>query len=285
MSEDLPEGRILRAFGGGRTVRLVVVEARGPAEKARFAHGLGSGAAIHAAEGMIATALMSAHIKGEERLTVQIQTDRPKMAFIAEVDAEGALRARLTPSDMPHASQLSGFLHAIKSEGTRETYRGTTSIADENLERALSEHLGNSQQTSAYLRLAARLNEEGAVRFAAGILVERLPEHDEYPWIDEATFEATYGSLMQADMEDLLTAFAFGQFAGQPVELLETRDLTWKCRCSQAKVEVMLGSLGADELRAMRDEGKAEVICHFCNQAWVVSQERLTELLQLYMDN
>jgi len=228
---------------------------------------------------------MSAHIKGEERLTLQIQAERPKMAFIAEVDAQGGLRARLTPSDVRHTDQISGFVHAIKSDGTKEVYRGTTSIADENLERALSEHLENSQQTGAYLRVAAHLNEEGEVRFAAGILIERLPEHAEYPWIDESTFEATYGPLVHGDLEDLITAFAFGQLAGQPVEILETRDLLWKCRCSQVKVETMLGSLGVEELRSMRDEGKAEVTCHFCNTAWIVSAERLTELIQLYMDN
>ena len=42
----------------------------------------------------------------------------------------------------------------------------------------------------------------------------------------------------------------------------------------------MLFSLGPTELQAMKEEdGQAEVSCHFCNVAYVVSGDRLGELL------
>ena len=45
----------------------------------------------------------------------------------------------------------------------------------------------------------------------------------------------------------------------------------------------MLLSLGPTELRAMKEEdGQAEVSCHFCNVAYVVSGDRLGELLAVH---
>jgi molecular chaperone Hsp33 len=275
-------GRLVRAFAGDRTVRLVVVEAAQAAERTRVSHGLGPDAALLAAEGVVATALMSAHIKGEERITLQIQASEPRFAFMGEIDAEGFVRARLTPSDAHPHGVIDGMLLAIKADAKQELYRGLTEVKRARLDQTLAEHLRTSQQVDAVLRIHAELGEDGRIKFAGGFLVERLPVDARYPSVTPEEFEERYRELRTADVPDVFTEIAFGGLQGGKVELLEERLVQWRCRCSQEKVEAMLGSLGLQELEEMKAEGGAEVTCHFCNTAWKVTAQRLGELARIY---
>lgn len=268
---------LIRALAGGGTVRVVAIEARDAADEARVRHALHPHAARVCAEGMLATALLSAHIKGEERVTLQLQGERPRCAFMGEVDSEGHLRARFTPSDIPDGP-LEGILLAIKSDARQELYRGMTEVRHELLEAAFARHLADSQQADVVLRFGARVDAAGAIELAVGFLVERLPPDPTLPSLTHEEFDTKFGQLRTDDLEDVMTGLMFGKLMGEDIQLLETRDVVWQCRCSREKVEAMLYALGPDDLQAMIGEGGSEVTCHFCNTVWKVSADRLREL-------
>ena len=282
----LTTGRLVRSFVAERTVRAVVVEATAPAEKVRNIHGLGPDAARLAAETLVATALMSAHTKGRERLALQVQGEEPRIAVSMEVTADGALRGRATPTDVvcPPGTGIRGLLLAIKSDDRQEQYRGLSQLRGETLERSLADHLTESMQVvDSVLRVGVKQADDGRIRFAAGMLVERLPEHPVHPWITTERFEEIYAGARTVDVSDLMTEYAFGKLCGQPVEVLEARTLDFDCWCSREKVEAMLGSLGGDTLCEMiREDHGAEVSCHFCTEVYRFDEAQLTTLRDLY---
>ena len=271
-------GRLLRAFVGGRTARLQALVATEAAEEVRRAHALEPGAACFAAEGVVASLLLGSHIKGEERIMLQFQGAIPRFSFVGEVDAEGHVRARLSPPSVPYSDALEGIFMVIKSDATKELYRGLTEARGESLEQALIAYFASSQQVDAVLRIGVRFDDDGAIAFAGGFAIERLPEATDLPWITPADFAARYAHHAASDVEAIISEVAFGQLDGEAIEPLEARDVTWQCRCSQGKVEGTLMALGVAELLAMADEGGAEVVCHFCNHPWRVSPERLHAL-------
>lgn len=276
---DEREGTLLRAFAGGRTARLVVVDATRAAEATRRAHGLGPGATRLAAEGVIATALMSPWIKGDERITLQIQGATPRFAYMGEIDADGQVRARLTPADVRYdaGKPVRGAMLAIKADAERELYRGMSGVDDVTLEQALADHLVTSSQVDALLRIHVRLDDDGAVAVAVGLVVERLPEDPVHPWVSHEAFVAKYGVLRDADVEAIFAELdEHGRLLGELIQPLEVRNVRFRCRCGVDKVEGMLAALGGEELRDMADkDGKAEVTCHFCNATFTVDAERL----------
>ena len=118
---------------------------------------------------------------------------------------------------------------------------------------------------------------------ARGLLVERLPEHAELPWLTPADFADRYGGVAEQEVPDLLVALAFGKIANQEVEVLESRKAHWRCDCSMARIEAVLLQLGVGELTAMlQEDGQAEVTCHFCNLPYLVGPERLRELISMH---
>lgn len=282
-----PTGSLHLGLTAGGAVRFLAVEAGRLVTHTAAAHGL-SGAAVQAAgEATIATLLMSAWIKGEERITLQIQAERPRFAYMGEADAEGHLRVRMTPERIRGrtAHRIDGLMMAIKADARREVYRGMTPLEGQTIERALVEHLSTSDQVDTLLRIQIKLDDQGGVRTAGGLLLERLPHHADQPSITPAEFRDAFGAIPDQDIGELHTALAFGTIAGQPIELLESRELTWRCRCSDAKVRSMLRSLGPTELAGIRDElGHAEVTCHFCNERRVVDAAGLDRIIRDIQD-
>ena len=165
----------------------------------------------------------------------------------------------------------------------KEVYRGITALDGRNLAEALSAHLRDSEQIEGILRIGVELDEEGKVSFAGGLLIERLPEHAELPWLSPADFAARFGGVASQPVPDLLVALAFGKIGDQEVELLESRKAHWRCDCSMERIEAVLLQLGPAELTSMLEEdGQAEVTCHFCNVPYVVSSSRLKVLISLH---
>lgn len=63
-------------------------------------------------------------------------------------------------------------------------------------------------------------------------------------------------------------------------EVLDEMAITFKCHCSRERVEQTLVSLGRYELeQIIEDDGKAEVVCHFCNEAYSFNKTELQEIL------
>lgn len=283
-------GRYVTALGCGRRVRVQVAMLPGPAQEMCRRHRLTGSAARLAAEGLVAATLLSSQIKGEERMTVEIDgmldsrhDDSPRFRFNADINADGRIRGRFSPASLPEpgaAGQIGeglifdGLISVVKSLVQRELYRGHAAARQEDFSRALQRYLTSSQQVDGRARVYAELDSDGAVSFAAGILVERLPDmpHDE--------FAALFDHSLQSDFRALMTAFAFGQIAGQPVEVLDWKDLVFACNCSRQRVVDMLQSLGPMEIQALiLEQGRAEVTCQYCQEIYTLNEVELAELL------
>ncbi len=279
---DQAQGVRVRGLLAGRAVRLLLVEAHALAEHTRVVHGLGPDAAALGAQTVVAAALLGAHIKGDEQITLQLHGSEPRCSAYVDLTASGQLRARITPSDLTLGGdgRLSGVLVVVKHAPSDEVYRGATSVEAETLQSALAEHLGASAQVDAMLRIGVSVDAEGRVVQAGGLLIERLPEEHDQPSMDRAAFRERFGALQGVPTDQLLTQLAFGALGDDPVQVLESAPLVWQCRCSQGRIEATLKGLGIDVLREMLDEDQgADVHCNFCDVHYVVTEGRLEELL------
>jgi molecular chaperone Hsp33 len=268
-------GVLIVAVAAEGAVRVIGVEVGAVAVELAERHQLRSHGARLAAETLVAAALMSSHIKGEERLTLQIQAEQPPCAVFAEADAAGNIRGRLTPAHLhcPDA-RLNGLLAAIKSTPTGEMYRGVTAVEDATIEEALMEHLRQSTQLDGVLKIRSDMV-NGSAR---GVLVERLPGHGN----DRAAAIRAISVievLKDRSPQEVLEAVAQGHLLGEPLEVLHRRSLNWVCRCSRDRVLATLMSLDAVELQSMAEEDHgAEITCHFCKERYVFDEDTIRGL-------
>jgi len=261
-------GNTVRSLAADGAVRVLWVDVLEVAAEAARVHGLRGGSAALCAEAVVAAALLGAHIKGEERITLQLQGESPQVAIYAEFRADGSARARLTPAVIGGGAgqPIVGVMMVIKSDAVREVYRALTEVAHTSIEDALSHHLRDSEQVDAVLRIAVALGADGAPSRASGVVVERLPEALGRPSLDAASFAPLYGGVADEDTGALFDGLARGELLGEALEPLGSTPIVWRCTCSDAKVEAMLVGLGVAEIDDMiHTDGGASVTCHFCN--------------------
>ncbi len=253
------DGRMVRGLSAGGAVRVVEADVLGPAIHTAAIHGLAPSAARLAAEGIAAATVLGATLKGEDRLTLQLQAEEPEVGLYVEVRGDGTLRARMTPRSVPGGTdRLAGLVLLIRSNATGEVYRGMTAVQGESLTRALGRHLAESDQVDARLSVDVETR-DGECLSARARLVERLPEASDRPSVSAEEF-------------------AMGQ--DYPMEVvLDESVVVWRCNCSSGRVAAMLALLPPDELDAMiREDHGAEVTCHFCETTWRFGESELRAL-------
>lgn len=274
--------RLVRGILGDGVARLFAIDVTGVAEQCRQLHKLRGDAVPLAAEAVVASVVLAGQIKGEERVSMQLQCSRPQCAFIADVDANGGIRARFTPEVIftSEATGVDGMMLAIKSLPGQEIYRGVTEILSENILSALNRHLGASAQVDNILQIAVSVAEDGSIERAGGVFIERLPAPAARELEASAEFVVAFDPVREMSIHDIWQAIQDGAFQGEPIEILETTPVAWRCSCGQERVEAILASLPVEELTAMlHEDGKAEVICHFCNVAYQVPGTRLEQMI------
>jgi molecular chaperone Hsp33 len=273
---------LIRGILGDGVARLFAIDVTGVAEQCRQLHKLRGNAVKLASEAVVASAVLAGQIKGEERVSMQLQCSRPQCAFIGDVDSTGGLRARFTPEVVfiSEETGIDGMLLAIKSLPGRELYRGITEIQSEGILSALNRHMGASAQVDNILNISVEISEDGSVAHAGGIFIERLPTEASRELEASAEFVVAFDPVRSMPLAETMQAIQKKMLLGFSVNILKEQPVTWRCSCGQERVEAILASLPVEELTSMLEEdGQAEVICHFCNVAFQVDAARLEQLI------
>ena len=88
----------------------------------------------------------------------------------------------------------------------------------------------------------------------------------------------TITALLEAGKtpEDILDML-LGDFG---YKVTQKSPLEFYCNCDRNRVTAALVSMGAEELgQLIKEDGKAEVGCHFCNKQYVFGKDELMEIL------
>lgn len=284
----------------GLAIRALEVQVRDTARESVARIEASDVAANSVAQLLAGVGLLAAHIKGDERLSVNIAGSGSLGGLLADVTAEGDMRARVqypaaavstAGSSTDDARQVRaqqekealgrGQIVVIKSTPTRELYRGTASFGPTQIAGALATYLEVSEQVESLLWTASQV-EEGTVSLARGLLLQELGGGDR-EWFRAFQKTVDRQAIQQqleagAPVQSLLE----GLFAGHAVKEVDVRPLRFQCRCSDERIFSMLLSLGSDELRDMLEQdGKAEITCDFCMTRYDVDGSQLRALLQL----
>lgn len=240
-------------------------------------------------EACVATLLLSAQIKFEGRLTLQLNAEAPLRTLFAECTRQGSFRgiARLSspgtspgPSldlrNMGRSSLLAVTIEGIPGNlASGGRYQGLVPLESADLSQALETYFGRSEQLPTRMLLAA----DG--QRAAGLLIQQLPAPeraaDADAWPRVQTLFDTLGrdELLASDGEDLL----FRLFHEESPRLMERSGVRFACTCSTERVAATLQSLGESEaLAAIGEDDRVEVDCQFCGRRYHFDRIEVAQL-------
>ncbi|MCC3380866.1 Hsp33 family molecular chaperone HslO [Paenibacillus farraposensis] len=285
------QDRLIRGTAMDGRVRAFAVRTTQLVEELRRRHDTYPTATAALGRTLTAGAMMGSMLKGKERLTIQVKGDGPIGQIVVDANASGEVRGYVTephvhlPSnsmgklDVAGAVGTEGFIHIIKDLGLKEPYRGSIPIISGELGEDFTYYFAKSEQTPSAVGLGVLVDTDNSVIVAGGFIVQLLPGLND----DEITaIENAVGSIppVTALLDQGLELDEMLRWMLPDVRILDETDIHFQCECSRERVEKTLISLGQSELEQLiEEEGQAEVVCHFCNEAYQFNKEALQSLL------
>ncbi|MBA2940974.1 Hsp33 family molecular chaperone HslO [Paenibacillus sp. CGMCC 1.16610] len=237
--------------------------------------------------------LLGAMLKGEEHLIIQVKGDGPIGQIVVDANAKGEVRGYVDNPlvdpplkangklDVAAAVGTDGFLYITKDLGLKEPYKGSTPIISGELAEDFTYYFAKSEQTPSAVALGVLVNTDHTILAAGGFVIQLLPglSDQEISEIEEMlsripSFTTMLGSglTLEGILQTVLPSF----------QTLDQMDVMFRCKCSRERIESTLISLGKAELQEiLDDEGFAEVVCHFCNEAYRFDEEDLQRMIDL----
>jgi molecular chaperone Hsp33 len=244
-------------------------------------------------EMMAACALLSANLKFDGTLIMQVYGEGPVRMLVVQCNSSLSLRAtaklaegaeETLRDDMSFAELVNQHGHgrcvitldpSDKKPG-HQPYQGIVPLSGENgplasMAEVLEHYMHHSEQLDTRLWLAADTDR------AVGMLLQKLPgdggivphpgELDADTWQRVCHLGSTLSNAeLLKEEPDTVFRRLFWQ---EKVQHFEPAQARFQCSCSREKVGGMLKMLGREEVDGVIEErGSVEVHCEFCNQRY-----------------
>ncbi len=283
---------LVRATGAGGSVRALAAVTTSLVAEAARRHHTSPLATVALGRALTGAALLGANLKGKEKVTLRIEGGGPLGAIVSSADGDGNVRGYVgNPGvDVPDqtgrldvgvAVGRRGFLHLTRDMGLQNVYTGTSALVTGEIAEDLTHYFWNSEQVPSAVALGVLLDPDGTVRAAGGYMVQLMPaargeDRDRL----EQNLQHLGTVSLAVDAGLVAADLVRGALGGLDSKLLDRQDLRFRCRCSPERVERVLLSLGAAELRDMLErDGRAELRCEFCAQMYPFAADQLARLL------
>jgi molecular chaperone Hsp33 len=275
---------LVRAIAKEANVRVVATVTTSVAREAAVRHRLAAGPTRALGKALTSGLLLATMTKGQERVTLQLVGDGPIGSLTVDANGEGevrgyAARPHAVPAAHGAAEMLGrhGVVNVVRDLGLRELYQGQVPLTTGEIDEDVESYLRTSEQIPSALGCEVVLDAGGQVLAAGGVLVQVMPggEPDAVREVQHALRTGRLEELLR-DGERSAAVLAATLFPAAPLELIDAREVAFRCRCSTQRIHDMLRMLGVVDLDEMiaADE-PAEVLCNFCNTAYHVDKEQL----------
>lgn len=259
-------------------------------EKARITHDLSPVATAAFGRLLTISAIMGIEMKNDtDKLTIQLKGDGPLGTMLVTSDRFGKVKGYVTNPyvdiplnefgklDVGGAVGINGYINVIKDIGLKEPYIGISPLVSGEIAEDFANYLVNSEQRKSAVALGVLVNKDG-VKSAGGYLINAMPDSTENDItnLEQAIFKAGAMSRM-LDEKLTLEEIAKKITGDENIKLLEENiEPKYECDCSKEHMAEALASIGKEDLKEIIEtEGKAELVCHFCNKKYEFNKEEL----------
>jgi molecular chaperone Hsp33 len=244
-------------------------------------------------EMLAAAALLSANLKFDGSIVMQIHGDGPLRLLVIECDSELRMRAtaKLAPDAViPADASLQQLVNAHgqgrfvitldpkeKFPG-QQPYQGIVPLDGESIAVIIENYMMRSEQLDTKLWLAAD------EKVSRGLLLQKLPkEGGTTSSADLETWEHVVMLASTVREEELLTTDISTMlrrlFWEETIRVFEPSHPQFQCSCNREKVASMLKMLGKNEIdSALAELGELGIDCDFCGQHYTFDKVDCAQL-------
>ncbi|HEY5754797.1 MAG TPA: Hsp33 family molecular chaperone HslO [Steroidobacter sp.] len=240
-------------------------------------------------EAVAASVLLSATLKFDGTLSLQLQGKGPMHLMLAQCSNDLAVRAVARYRDAQEIEAASGDLSSLagdegrlmvtlENEDLSQRYQGVVPLDGNRLATCLQGYFENSEQLPTRLWLHAdangvsgmllqRLSDDSVASRSGAVIEGESPLDFDDAW---TRVQLLADTLKPEELKTLTDREILRRlFIEDDVRIFESSPVFFRCRCSRERVISMLRGVGSDEIRSvLAERGSVEVRCDFCNRAY-----------------
>ena len=224
---------------------------------------------------LVATSLLTATLKFDGDITVQIQGDGPvKLAVINGNNLQQMRGVARVDGPVVAGSTLqqmigNGFIVITITPKQGERYQGIVAIEGNSIEESIDAYFRQSEQLPT--RLFIRVSEQDGKAIAGGMLLQVLPaagesSHEFFDHLVQLTATIKGKELSELDVKEVLHRL----YHEEDVTLYDPQSVEFRCTCSRERCEASLATLThEDVMDILHKDGKIDMECEYCGSHYV----------------
>lgn len=298
LSKEKNTDLLIKATAFDSTVRLFATVTTDLVSEACRRHSTTPTASAALGRTLTGTLMLGSTLKEMERVTVKFDCLGPIGNITAEADAHGNVRGYVRNPQIElmlnEQGKLDvgravgkGMLYVLRDAGFEigmglQPYSGSVPIVTGEIGDDFAHYLLTSEQIPSAVGLGVFVDSYAQVTAAGGFMIQIMPgaQEEVISQINEAIIKAPPITRMLREGYSLEQIISI-TLGSSDYEILERRNVSFRCRCSQTRALNIISALGLHEVQDIIErERQAKMTCHFCNETYIVSLDELQTIAE-----
>ncbi|NOI60574.1 Hsp33 family molecular chaperone HslO [Vibrio coralliilyticus] len=232
---------------------------------------------------LVSTTLLTATLKFEGSITMQLQGDGPVSLAVINGDhnqkVRGVARWEGDIADDASIHDMLGKGHLVITIDPKkgERYQGIVGLDGDNLSDILESYFANSEQLKT--RIWLRLGEHNGQQRAAGMLIQVMPDGtgtpEDFEHLEQLTDTVKNEELFSLEANDLL----YRLYNQEKVRLFDPQPVEFHCGCSRERSGAAIVTIDRAEVNDILAEvGSISLHCDYCGTNYTFDEAQVSEL-------
>ncbi|EGA70842.1 Hsp33-like chaperonin [Vibrio sinaloensis DSM 21326] len=232
---------------------------------------------------LVSTTLLTATLKFEGSITMQLQGDGPVSLAVINGDHDQKIRgvARwegdIAEDASIHDMMGKGYLVITLEPKKGERYQGIVALEGDNLAQILEGYFANSEQLKT--RIWIRTGEIEGQAKAAGMLIQVMPDGtgsaEDFEHLEQLTDTVKNEELFTLEANELL----YRLYNQEKVRLFDPQPVEFHCGCSRERSGAAIVTIDRAEVNDILAElGSISLHCDYCGTTYSYDEAEVSEL-------
>lgn len=239
---------------------------------------------------LVATSLLTATLKFEGSITLQLQGNGPVSLVVINGDnnqqVRGVARWKGDIADDASLHDMLGKGHLVITIEPKqgERYQGVVGLEGDTLAQVLEGYFERSEQLKT--RLWFRVGKHDGKAYAAGMLLQIVPDGkgsaEDFEHLEQLTNTIKDEELFALPAEELL----YRLYNQETVQLFTPQQISFRCGCSRERSAAAIVTVAREEINdILAQDGAVALHCDYCGTTYSFDSAQVAELYALSSAN
>ncbi|MGR2867941.1 Hsp33 family molecular chaperone HslO [Vibrio vulnificus] len=234
---------------------------------------------------LVSTTLLTATLKFEGSITIQLQGDGPVSLAVINGDNEQKIRGvarwegHIADDATLHDMMGKGYMVITIEPKKGERYQGIVGLEGDNLEQVLEGYFERSEQLKT--RIWIRTGEHEGKAHAAGMLIQVMPDgtgsENDFEHLEQLTNTVKNEELFTLPANELL----YRLYNQEQVRLFEPQNVEFRCGCSRERSGAAIVTVDKNEIYdILASDGSVSLHCDYCGTTYSFDESDANKLYE-----